>query len=360
MLRRTLFLTAMVFAGFVAQAASQELAGNKIPRRVYFAPAVIGNGAQEPLLRKIPSYLYTEISARQPIVRVDTPESANSVIRVSVGMPGPSVEVRLFDKGVEVTKVSFVSDNFTDLARYVKKTAADLAPHLGFVSPTVRRIETNGRTAGNEALIQKVRPLDRFARPIEISIDGVGFMRFLPGEVPVGQAFGFEPLPIVFRFTYFPSRSLGFDGSLLTYFGSRLTFGQASANTSSPLTRSLLLLPGIGVKYRSPGTIFASLSATLYAGYGYVTNISSQSIGSYRNGRFQLFLTPGTSTSIFYSLMRFASDIGYNISPHLALRTGVALDLSPNIFFNSGPFGYPSQGNSFFIQYLTLGFSYRP
>jgi hypothetical protein len=126
------------------------------------------------------------------------------------------------------------------------------------------------------------------------------------------------------------------------------------------VTRSLLLLPGIGVKYRSLGTVFAAFAATVYAGYGYVTNVSSQTLGQSQNGQFAPFLDAGASTSIFYSLIQFASNIGYNISPQLAVRVGITLDLSPPIFFGSSIFGYPSQGNSFFIQYLSLGLSYRP
>ncbi|HUX22616.1 MAG TPA: hypothetical protein VMW69_15370 [Spirochaetia bacterium] len=355
--RAGLLLFLFFAVALASQIAAQDLTGEKIPRRVFFAPAQVDPGVALSSLRALPEFLYTEISARQPIVRVESAEQATTTVTVSVRMPGPSVEVRLTENGKEVAKVSFVSDNFADLAKYVEKASAELAPHLGFVAPVIKSAETSG----SASLVQKVQLADRFARPIELSIDGIGLIRFQPGETPAGGEFGFDPMPVTLRFTYFPSRSLGFDGALLTYSGTRLSFGEwQSSPTPFPVTRALLILPGVGVKYRSLGTVFAAFAATVYAGYGYVTNITSQSLGQNNNGQFVPFLNAGASTSIFYTLIQFASNIGYNISPQLAVRAGISLNMSPTIFFNSGIFGYPTRGNSFYIQYLSLGFSYRP
>ncbi len=349
-----LSLILVLALGASAAATAQDQATEKIPRRVYFAPAVVDTAVEQPEAHKIPDYLYTAISAQQPIVRVDGADQANSIVRVEVKNPGPSVEVTLLESGNVVAKVSFVAANFTDLARYVQKTAADLASHLGFVTPVVKR------STSSQALIQKVELSNRLARPSELSIEGLGLIRFQPNEGPPGSTIGFDPLPLILRYSYFPSRSLGIDGSLLTYYGTRLSFGETFNNTVYPVTRALLLLPGVGVRYRSLGTVFAAFSATLYGGYGYVTNIAGETIGDNRSSQFQPFLAAGASTSIFYMLIRFASEIGYNFSSQFAVRAGVALDLSPTVFFNTQIFGYPAQGNSFFLQYLTLGISYRP
>ena len=354
LLPRMLSLVAMLGVAASVAVSAQTQASEKIPRRVYFAPAVVDSGVHQPEASKIPDYLYTAISAQQPIVRVDRPGQAASIIRVSVTTPGPSVEIRLLESDKVVAKVSFVAANFTDLARYVQKTAADLAPHLGFVAPEIKR------SSSSQELIQRVELSNRLARPSELSIEGIGLIRFPPSEGPPGSSFGFDATPIILKYSYFPSRSLGVEGSLLTYYGTRLSFGETFSNTVYPVTRSLLLLPGVGVRYRSLGTVFATFSATLYGGYGYVTNIAGEAIGDNRNGQFQQFLASGASKSIFYTLLRFASEIGYNFSSHFAARAGVALELSPNTFSNTPLFGYPSQGNSFFLQYLTLGVSYRP
>lgn len=351
---KMLSLMALLGLGASVAVTAQTQSTDKIPRRVYFAPAVVDSGVHQPEARKIPDYLYTAISAQQPIVRVERADQAASIVQVSVTTPGPSVEVRLLEADKVVAKVSFVAATFTDLARYIQKTAADLAPHLGFVAPEIKR------SSSSQELIQRVELSNRLARPSELSIEGIGLIRFPPNEGPPGSAFGFDPMPVILRYSYFPSRSLGIDGSLLTYYGTRLSFGETLNNTVYPVTRALLLLPGIGVRYRSLGTVFAAFSATVYGGYGYVTNVAGEAIGDNRNGQFQQFLASGASKSIFYTLFRFASEIGYNFSSQFAARAGVALDLSPTTFFNSPIFGYPSQGNSFFLQYLTLGVSYRP
>lgn len=344
----------------VLPAFSQEVSSLKIPRRVYFAPVVVVGNVDQAVIKRIPDYLYTTISARQPIVRVDSADNANSVIEVAASSPGPSIEVRLLEKGELVKKVSFLGSNFSDLARFIEKTAVDLAPHLGFVEPKVERAGGGSGPTGNQALIQRVRLADKFARPIELSIDGLGFTRLGGGDAPPGADFGFDFTPVIFNFVYFSSRSLGLQASLLTYYGDRLSFGSPQNRTSpGPWTRALLLLPGIGVKYRSLGTLFASFSANVYAGYGRVTNVSSQAVGSNQGSTFQIFLNPGASASIFYTLIRFVTGFGYNLSPKWAVRASVATNLSPTAFFNNG-FGYPSNGNSFFLQYLTLGASYRP
>ncbi len=341
-------------------AFSQETSSLKIPRRVYFAPAVVVGNVDEPAIKQIPDFLYTAISSRQPIVRVDSADKANSVIEVAASSPGPSIEVRLLEKGALVKKVSFLGSNFSDLARFIEKTAVDLAPHLGFVEPKVEQVGGGSGATGNQALVQRVQLAEKFAKPIELSIDGLGFTRLGGGDAPPGGDFGFDLTPVVLNFVYFSSRSLGLQASLLTYYGDRLSFGTPSNSTlPGPWTRALLLLPGIGVKYRSLGTLFASFSANLYAGYGYVTNVSSQAVGSNQNASFQVFLNPGASASIFYMLIRFVTGFGYNLSPQWAINAGVTTNLSPAAFGNN-LFGYPSNGNSFFLQYLTFGASYRP
>lgn len=354
----------VVFAAVLAVTSafpllSQELSSPKIPRRVYFAPALIEQGINDPTLRMIPDYLYTAISSRQPIVRVENAAQANSVVQVQVSSPGPSVVVRLLEENSEVAKVSFVDNNFADLATYVDRTAADLVPHLGLVEPKAQQSSGTGQAAatGNQALIQKVRLADRFARPIELSVDGLGLMRFTPNSVPSGRAFGFDPTPVVLHFTYFTSRSLGWEASLFTYYGERITFGRIDNTYSSPISRSFLIMPGFGVKYRSLGTIYATFSGSLYAGYGHVKNVTSQTVYDNNQG---VFLYSGQSRSIIYTLLRFSSGFGYNISPRLAAYAGITLDLSPLVFFGSNPLGYPTDGNSFYIQFLSLGLSYRP
>ena len=356
---RALLATVVALVG-IASVFSQEPTSGKIPRRVYFPPAVVAPGITDATLLAIPDYLYTAISALQPIVRVDSTTKANSVVEVSISDPGPSVVVRLMNKNVEAAKVSFVAESFTDVARYVEKTARDLAPRLGMVAPTVEQTNEQGVVTKNQALIQKVQIADRFARPLELSIEGPSLIRTSSGGSSGSLPVGIDPVPVVFQVAYFLSRSIGIDASLLSYYGTRLGFGRPQNSSSGQYTRSFLLLPGVGVKYRSLGAVFATFSAAAYAGYGYVTNISSLPLGSNTTTGFQLFLDPGASKSIFYTLLRFSSDFGYNISPKLAAHLGVALNLNPIGIAGGTPLGYPTDDNSFFLQYLTVGLSYRP
>lgn len=355
MLVATGLAVAVALPGF-----SQELTAPKIPRRVYFPPAAIAQGVTNPALKAVPDYLYTEISAQQPIVRVDSASAANSVVEVSVTQPGPSIVVRLVTKGVEVLTVSGTASTGTEITRLVRKAASELTPHLGMVEPVVERTNEQGKPTGNQALIQKVQLADSFARPIELSLEGPSLLR---GSSATGSGIpqiGLDPVPLIVHVAYFFSRSIGIDASLFSYYGTRIGFGRPQTSTTGPYTRSLLLLPGIGVKYRSLGRLFATFSVGAYAGYGYVTNLLSQPVGTVTQSGFQLFLNAGASKSIFYTLLRFASDFGYNLSPRLALHVGVALNLDPFGLFGTNPFGYPTDDSSFFLQYLTLGVSYRP
>lgn len=358
---RRIFTVVTVALVAVFPGVAQELHSYKIPRRVYFPPATITHGVSDPTMKQIPDYLYTEISAQQPIVRVDSSSRANSVVEVSISEPGPKVVVRLLTKGTEVKRVSFVAQDYVQVARFIGKAAAELAPLLGMVEPVIEKTNEQGKPTGNSALIQKVHLADSFARPIELSIEGTTLLRNSGGGSSGASTFGFEAMPVVFHFAYYFSRSVGIDASFLTYYGTRIGFGQPqNSSLAGPYTRALLLLPGVGVEYRSLGTLFATFSGSLYAGYGYVTNISSQPVGSNSSSGFRTFLGTGASTSIFYSMIRFATDFGYNFSPQFALHLGVAMNLSPFGLFGSNPFGYPTNGNSFFLQYLTVGVSYRP
>jgi hypothetical protein len=353
---RVAFIAAALMLAALSPAAfGQDGLYAKIPQRVYFVPVQQNGGPTDAVLAAIPDYLYTTISARQPIVRVANPSNAGAVVTVSESTAKKGgVTVRLMENGREVDRSEFSGGDYAELSSFVERTAESFAKHLGFVEPKIVRASES--TAG---LIRRVQRADEYARPTELSLDVAGVLRFNPSRVAGSGALILDPFPVVFSLTRYRTRNFGFVGSLWSYYGNSFSFGQTETSRTAGLTRSLFILPGIGVMYRSLGDVYATFSARFYGGYGYVTNTTSERIGSDNTGSFIPFLDPGASKSIFFMLLHFSSDVGYNLTPRLALRTGLSFDIHPTVFFGEGILPYPLQGGEFFMHFLSLGVVYR-
>jgi hypothetical protein len=359
--RRIAAVASVLMTLLAAGASSQEVGYAKVPQRVFFAPLQSVPAANDPAYAMVPDYLYTAISALQPVVRVAKEGEAQSVVRIFQSDSSRSLSVRLIEGGKVVDEASFAGGDNRALTAFIDATARSFATHLDSIAPRIDRIAPTTSDSGvDRGLVRRAEHEVALARPIELSLSAAGFLRFLSGSSSNGQVSSVQPTPVVFDFSWYPDRGVGIDVSLLTYYGTALSFGRTQTNGLAGLSRSFLLLPGIGVRYRSLGDVFAAFSAIFYGGYGYVTNLTSDTIGSYNNtSTFVPFLSPGQSSSIFYMLIRLATNVGYVINDHFSVDGGITLSLNPRVFASATTV-VPTDGNDAFMQYLTLGVVYRP
>lgn len=351
-----LFLAAAGTAS--AQRAATQPDFPKVPRRVFVTFVEPASEIAGPAYRAAPFFLFTAIGALQPIVRVTSPEAAQSVVRVEVIDSGRGLSVQLLESGRVVRQAEFPGGDDIALATFIDATAKEFAPEMGFVEPRVELVSGVKGAASSAALMQRARDEQQLVRPIELSATAGGLMRAFSSGNP---SLSYQATPVVLAAAWYPSETFGLVGSLWTYYGTGIDFNLKNPTSSSfnPGTiRSLFVLPGIGVQYRSLGKIFASLSWVSYAGYLHLENLSSEPVGDYMatgSGSYSwyTFLDANGSRSAFVLSFHLAFDIGIAITPRLLAKTGVSLDLSPSLFTNV-PVGFTE------VQYLTLGLVYRP
>ncbi|WP_455383567.1 hypothetical protein [Salinispira pacifica] len=365
--RKSIILSALWTLLCLAPLQAQEIQPAKIPQRVYFEPVPGGLAAQNPVLRQLPDYLYTAIAAIQPIVRVDDRAQANSAVTVVPGDGGLVLELGAEDGSTEREVLANPEDDRL-IAQAVERAARRFAPHLGLVEPKVVRVAgpEAASTASMQQLVETVRTRDRYALPFELTVRGAGILAFSGGGgTNDRREAAWNGLPASVDLGWYITRTFGLVGSVWTYYGEDLTFGR-QANTGGPgYVRAFLILPGVGVSYRTLGNFFTEFSVVAYAGYGYITNITPNTIGRKDDtGGVYPFLAPDESISILYPLLSFSADFGYNISQHLAVQARVGIEFTPaaiwgNSMYSFNSFAYPTDGSDVYFRLLTIGLTYR-
>jgi hypothetical protein len=345
--------------------AQQDIQPARIPQRVFFEPTPSGLAETNPTLSQLPEYLYTALAAIQPIVRVTDRTAANSTVAIS--RSGRSIAASLESGGeTQATEELSGVPNNRAIVDFVDQTAKKFAPFLQFVEPKVVKVAgpEAEKTRSAQELISTVQLKDRYAKPFEMTLWGAGVLTFASesGNNSRSEA-AWNGLPASFDFSWFLNRHFGVVASVWTYFGESLTFGDVS-NGGPGYVRGFFALPGVGITYRTVGRLFAELGAIAYAGYGHITNITSQTIGRDLDGNFSPFMAPGESKSIFYPLVSLSSSLGYSISPSFALRTSIELSFTPASFYSDSTtsynsFVYPVHGSGIFFRLFSLGLSYR-
>ncbi|HUX11396.1 MAG TPA: hypothetical protein VMW87_00130 [Spirochaetia bacterium] len=345
---------------------SQNVAPALIPQRLYFQKIPAEFVRQDPALEQLPEYIYTAIAAIQPVLRVEDPAEANSIVTFSAS--GAALEVGL-EKDGENEAVERLADPGRDrgVPGFVDRTARRFAPLLEFVSPKIIRVagSTAADTEAAQRLADAVRNADRYALSHELSLWGSGILFFsTSSHVSARRTFTVNLVPASMEFAWYLTRNFGLVGSVWTYYGEDMTFGRQQNSDGPGYVRGLFLLPGVGVTYRTLGQFFGSFGATAYAGYARITNITPEAIGrSDNSGSFTSFLAPGESRSIFYPLVTLSAGVGYNFSPAFALQTRVEVDFTPAAFYgDAGAYGslvYPTDGSGAFFRLLEVGISYR-
>ncbi len=363
-MKSTLAVLVLLLLG-VAPAWTQAELLPRIPRRVLFDieesdhPAGAAEPAQIALLRRVPDFLYSRISELQPVVRVDQPLQAHSVVLTAIDSDGARLSVALLEAGAELERFEFaVSAELDALTGFVDTTARALAPRLGLVAPRVIVVEDSADDPRGQ-VVRDVVLADQLASRFEFTLWASGLMRSPEsGDDAVAARVRIDPL--AFDATWYFRRNLGLTGSVWLHYSDFLYFGTtADGEAAQDLASSLFLLPGVGITYRTLQRVSANAGATLYAGPVWVRNDGDVAIGDDREG-FEAWLEPGESTTVFYSLLMLHGGVGFSLNPSWTLRTRFSITISPWMLVGlEEGVDYPGDGAGGMFQYFSLGVSYR-
>ncbi|MFP4564830.1 MAG: hypothetical protein ACLFRY_16140 [Spirochaetia bacterium] len=301
----SVLFTIALLTFFPAPAGAQEIV-EKIPQRVYFSmtgeiPPIEERGT----IASLPEIYYTTVSDRQPIVRVEEPDNAHSLVEIEAEeIPGGvAVRVRLIRQGEEVYFDDFPYTGDIDvLLAFVDRSSKGMSGYLGLVEPKVIVAE-EVQDAELRQMVQKIDFADKTAESIELTVWLNGLSRnFTYDMQPIDR---FSIFPINLEAAWFPSRNIGIKAALL--------FDYFDISGDADFVPNLFIFPGIGFQYRTLGRIIAGFGITQYFG------------GVIANGGFS-----------FIPLTTFEPSLGVNITPWLGVKVRFGFGLNTGFFFGAG------------------------
>lgn len=347
-------LALVLAAGADAQAPLE-----KIPRPVYFPPARIEAPLDKEgavLIAGTPEMLATLIAESQPFSRTDSADSARSVVAVSA-VPGPTGNVTIAIQLVEAGEVKsqstrdFASSSL-DLASFkdfVDGAASRLAPSLGPVEPLARALDVSAQKEFVR-VAPETDPVDELDKRLDFTLWASGLLRLLDstGVDRNGSFyFGLDILPLIAEANWFFSRNIGVQLSFYFNDTNAFDFGHGSRYNAY----GLFLFPGVGIIFRTLGEISGEVGFTLSAGWIRLTAASGNVVDHSSN----VVLAQGNSVwSNLAGRLRISPAVIWNLTPSVALKAGLGLDLVfPGMFpwYGDSPLGD--------FQYLTIGAAYR-
>lgn len=358
---RSRFLLTVFLASVVGAAAGAQTAlVPRIPRRVLFADPtgveLIADVEIRALLERLPDYLYTTVSELQPVVRVVAEEEARS--RVDVVVDSDSLIVRLVADTDEPEQRSLGRPfDSQELLAFVDEASEWLAGSLGLVEPLVLVTQSEQAVARRQ-VIEEVEFADQLATPWELTLWASGVLRLLDFSqesiVPKVELF-----PAIFDATWYFQRYLGLTTSLWYQQTGYLYFGEDSSGLPGD-TYAWLILPGVGITYRTLDVLSANIGAILYAGPVIVTNNDSVTIGDDSSSGFAPFLDPGQTKTILFTTLLLQGGVSYNLSTQWSVRTRFSLSMYPLMLIGLDSVNwYPNSGNAAFFTYFSLGATFR-
>jgi len=354
----TRVLVPVLALAFSAAAGAQETAPDKIPRPVYFPAARIeasldAEGAA--LIAGAPEMLATLIAESQPFSRTDSADTARSVVAVSSASAGSgsvTVGIELIEGGeVKSRSTRDFGVSAMDLASFkdfLVGTAARLAPSLGPVEPLARTLDVSTQREFVRVAPQK-DPAAEMDKRFELTLWASGLLRVMD-STGVDKArfyFGLDVLPLIAEASWFFSPNLGVQLSFYFHYTNAFDFG----NGSRYQAHGLFLFPGAGLIFRTLGEVSGEVGFTFSLGWIQLTATSGDVVD--RLGA--VVLSQGSSAwSDLAARLRVSPAVSWNITPSVAIKAGLGLDLVfPGMFpwYGDSPLGD--------FQYLTVGAAYR-
>jgi len=338
----------------------------KIPRRVAFVQEdddAVRDAAQQAITGGLADYLYTNIAARQPLVRVASRERARSTVLVVTRTRGELllIEVKLVEDGRtrEASEFRLEKDaaNLEEYTGFIEETSAAFAPYLDPVEPVVRAAELGDEEELRE-VIRETDYADSLNKRFELTLWLSGLTRVyhdsLRDDPDVLENREFTVFPLIFDASYYLNRSFGLTFSFYFDYGDFFAFDTVD-ELEDPVDKAestnVFLLPGLGISYRTLGLFSAQFSVLFY--YGAVHVDAVDAVGAIGDA--------GASGWLSYSFLSLNSGLCWNFLPNVSLKTrfGINWDLRQIIFMDSGVLPYEMSYNGLFFNFFSVGVSYR-
>jgi hypothetical protein len=336
-----------------------------IPRRVYFSQTssvAAMDEQRQALTGAILDYLYTSIAALQPIVRMDDPERAHSSVLVDLASEGEAVRIRVsLSENTQVQverdfRLLTLDQDLNDYTRFINDTASVFAPYLDLVKPEVRESEFSDEKAMIE-VVEETDFAEKLNKRFEITLWLSGLTQvFHEPTVAQPEQISIRPFtvfPIVIDAAYYFSRSFGIYISLFSDYNDFFAFDTIRDIDDTLLdkaeSKTLFLLPGIGITYRTLGYLSAQFNAAFYYGWARVEALDD--VGGVADA--------GEIAWINYSFLSLSFILGWNILPEVAVKTKFGMNIDMVHLFLMESYPYEFDHNGIFFNFFSIGASYR-
>ncbi|MCF7927765.1 MAG: hypothetical protein K9L68_01985 [Spirochaetales bacterium] len=301
----------------------------KIPRRVLvqYTPSPDAAVEDEEYLAWVPEFVYTAVSSRRPVVRVQEQERAHNRLQVNVdgGSEVYSLELLLEEKQEEQwierfrDSTEFRGDR-EDLRRFIEDCADTMSQHLPLVEPEIR-INVRVQDEGVRRMVEQVDFADRLDTPFELTAWAVNLTTDFSYDVGV---YRFNVVPLTLDAAWFPGREHGLVAQMFLDYVD--LFGDGAGDFA--------VLPGLGYRFRLLDRISAAFSIGLSAGAGIGEQVQ------------------------FMSLFWVYPSVTWNITERLGLSYRFASYVDPVLLVGEGD-GPQTDYDGFFLQYVSIGFVWR-
>lgn len=302
-----------------------------IPQRVFFEDTAGHTELavdEETLLKQLPNYLYSLISAGQAIVMIQEKERAHSRFAFSVKRQGEIVDILIGlykkDSLLEETVYSYTAGElaYEDFSRFAAATAERAIPHLAMVKPEVK-ITSLVREKELERKIEEIDFSEQLNKRYELTARVGHLVKFLHIGSEEGDSFRVDTvytplLPLRIDLARFKKRNNGLLFSLLIDRNDLNYLGGNNPDGSPQRSMNTYLLPGFGFTYRTLNRFSAGYNILFQFGG---INIKAIDNIFYSNfDRTILDIPAGESQWVPYSLLTIEAQLIYNLSATRALK----------------------------------------
>ncbi len=336
-----------------------------IPRRVYFSQTssvAAMDEERQALTGAILDYLYTSIAALQPIVRVEESERAHSSVLVDLASEGEAIRIRVSlseNRQVLVARdfqLFTLDQDLKGYTNFINDTASVFAPYLDLVKPEVREVDFSDEKAMIE-VVEETDFTEKLNKRFEITLWLSGLTQvFHEPTVAQSEQISIRPFtvfPISIDAAYYFGRSFGLYLSFYSDYNDFFAFEIIRDIDDRPLdkadSKTLFLLPGIGITYRTLGYFSAQFNVGFYYGWARVEALDD--VGGVADA--------GEIAWVNYSFLSLNFILCWNILPEVAVKTkfGMNMDLVHLFLMDSIPYDFDYNG--IFFNFFSIGASYR-
>lgn len=331
-----------LFFGLVSGPLSLTGQENLIPRRIAFE----ATSDIPPITVEI---LYAKLAALQPVVVAGSGEQPHNVITVETGDDSVNFVLRDADNRT-ISVVPTARDDLESnegIETACTDVAVSWAPLLGLVEPVVREDVQRER----DRLEAEVSLEERLATPFQTTLWIPAAIRLVLLSGDSGGAV--DPIwlwPLSAEFHWFPQESFGLTASFRFEYGDHISFASDSGNPVN--TDALILLPGVGVLFRTLGRFSAEFGIKVSFGAVRFTIDADSTV------------PPGLAGDTFwgfYPVFSIEPNLVWNFSDRWSLKARImGMDLNLiGIAGDDSTRPYSADTNTIILTLLQLGFSYR-